>query len=307
MKTWRVCVVDDDVDAALVLVNKLIANNYDACAVHSGDEALALCREESFDLILLDVVMPGMDGFEVCRQLKSDPKTLNIPVVFVTVRDSQEDVRRGYDAGAIAYVTKPYHLPYVMVTIEAALLKKRVSEHMRAEPEPIFDSANTDHLTGLRTSRFLMQRLQEEVEKAHRYNHPVACLVLDVDEIHAVDPDLGAASLDDLLVEIGMLLRNASRGYDILARYDGAIFSVVLPNTPLKEAMKYACKIRREIDSTTFSDPSFPTYAGVSIGVVACRNGKAESAEQVLGEAMRNLLRAKNAVGDRVVAVDMNA
>jgi diguanylate cyclase (GGDEF)-like protein len=109
------------------------------------------------------------------------------------------------------------------------------------------------------------------------------------------------------LVELGMALRNYSRTYDVLARYDGTMFAAVLPHTPLDQAVSYATKIMREVDSTTFSDPSFPTEVKLSAGVVSCRNGKQVGADFVLGEAMRGLLKAKSRpkTTDRLVAQDL--
>lgn len=306
VKTWRVCVADDDVDAASVLVEGLSANNYEAFAVHSGEAALAACRTGEVDLILLDVAMPDIDGFSVCRQLKEEPRTRDIGVIFVTVHGSDEDVKQGFTLGAADYVTKPYNLPIVMLRIDSIMRTRQIDDVLRSHPEPIFDTAYTDHLTGLRNRRYLLERLQEEIEKAHRYSHPVSCVLVEVDELRPVEEDQGTASLDDILAEIALALRNASRNYDVLARYDGAIFAAVLPHSPLKEAICYAKKILREIDSVTFNDPCFPTEAGVSIGVVTCRNSKAEGAEQVLGEAMKSLLRAKSRPRERIIGVDLN-
>lgn len=307
VKSWRVCVADDDYDAASVLVQGLQANNYEAVAVHTGEEALRVCTEGNVDLLLLDVGMPDVDGYDVCRRLKEGQTTRDMPVVFVTVRGSDEDVNRGYTLGAADYIVKPYNLPIVMLRIDAVMRTRQVADHIRSHPDPIFDTAYTDLLTGLRNRRYLMERLQEEVEKAHRYNHPVSCIVLEVDDVNGVEEDMGAAPLDDILVEVAMTLRNESRTYDILARYDGSIFVAVLPYSPLKEAMCYARKILNQIDSITFNDPCFPTEAKVSMGVVSCRNSRAVGADQVLGEAMKNLLKAKSKPEQRLVAVDLNS
>jgi diguanylate cyclase (GGDEF)-like protein len=126
--------------------------------------------------------------------------------------------------------------------------------------------------------------------------------VFDVDEVRAIDVELGPVSLDDLLVEIAMTLRNFSRTYDVLARYDAALLAAILPHAPLNDAVSYAGKIVEEVNSTTFSDPNFPTEARLSVGIVTCQNGTAQGAEYVLGEAMRGLLHAKSLPGPRIVA-----
>jgi two-component system cell cycle response regulator len=281
-------------------------NGYEALAVSLGREALETCEKGDIDLVLLDVCLPDISGYSVCQQLKENPKTRDIVVIFVTAKGSREDIAQGFHLGAADYITKPYNLPMVMIRVDAAMRMKETQDKLRQPDDIIQDTAYTDTLTGLRNRRYLLERLQEEVEKAHRYNYPVSCLVFDLDEVKAIDDELGSASLDDLLAEIGMTLRNYSRTYDILARYDGTVFAAVLPHTPLDQAVSYASKIMREIDGTTFSDPSFPTEARMSIGVACCKNGSAHGAEYVLGEAMRGLLQAKSQSEQRLVARNLS-
>ena len=302
MCKFRVCVADDCVDTAEVLCEGLKLHGYDAMAVHSGEAALELCGREKIDLILLDVCLPKMSGYDVCKALKANPKTQEICVVFVTVKGAPEDVSLGFQLGATDYIAKPHNLPIVMLRVDAALARKLEQERLRNQHDFFLDNSYADSLTGLRNRRYLLERLQEEVEKAHRYNYPVSCVVFDVDEVRPLDEELGPVSMDDLLVEVGMTLRNHSRTYDVLARYDGTLFAAVLPHSPLNDAIRYAGKIMEEVGSTTFSDPSFPTEARVSVGIVACQNGSAHGADFVLGEAMRGLLQAKSLSDHRAVA-----
>jgi diguanylate cyclase (GGDEF)-like protein len=274
--------------------------------VPSGREALDVCARERIDLLLLDVCMPGMNGFEVCKRLKENPATREIPVIFVTVKGAPEDVSAGFQAGAADYITKPYNLPMVMVRVDAVLQHKIEHDRLRSQHEFFLDNAYTDYLTGLRNRRYLLDRLQEEVEKAHRYDYAISCVVFDVDEVRAQDDELGPVSMDDLLVEIAMTLRNHSRTYDVLARYDGTVFAAVLPHSPLNDAVRYATKIMEEVEATTFSDPNFPTEAGLSVGIVACQNGSAQGADYVLGEAMRGLLQAKSLHDARLIARNLS-
>ncbi len=283
-------------------------NGYSAFAVHTGAEALEACLKGGVDLVLLDVCFPDIDGYEVCKRLKESPKSNEIIVIFVSVKGSKEDILKGYELGAADYITKPYNLPMVMVRVDAAMRSKSTRDRLPGEDDIIVDSAYTDHLTGLRNRRYLLERLQEEVEEAHRYDYPVSCVVFDVDDIRGIDAELGPVSLDDLLAELGMALRNYSRTYDVLARYDGTVFAAILPHTPLEQAILYATKILGEVDGTTFSDPSFPTEVKLSVGIVSCRNGSARGADFVLGEAMRGLLKAKSLPPDdeRLVALNLS-
>ena len=301
---FAVCVVDDSADENTILRQGLQMHGYHAMAAHSGQEALDVCQASLPDLILLDVGLPDMDGYAVCEQLKKSPETRDIPIIFVTARGENEDVARGYTLGAVDYVTKPYNLPMVMIRVDSALRTKQTDTFSRASS--LEDTAYTDPLTGLRNQRFLSERLEEELEKAHRYNMPVSCLFLDVSDVEAVDSELGSAAMDDLLAEIAMIMRNSSRVYDVLARFDGGLFAAVLPHTSLRAALRYAQKIQREVEDTTFSDPSFPTRAHLSFGIVTCANGQAQGAQRIMGEAMRNLLHAAAGCERGIVARDLN-
>ncbi|MEK7794150.1 MAG: diguanylate cyclase [Candidatus Hydrogenedentota bacterium] len=299
----RVCVVDDDAESIEPLAEDLRLHHYEVVTAYSGKDALEVCSRGSIDLVLLDVAMPEIDGYEVCRRLKSDPATADIVVVFVTVKGSHEDITQGYALGAADYITKPYNLPMVIVRAEAALNNRGIKAEDRLADSALADNGYTDHLTGLRNRRYLMERLQEESEKAHRYDVPMSCVVLDLDDVRAVDEENGPVSVDDLLAEVAMSLRHYTRAHDVLARYDGTLFAAVLPHTPLENALRYINNILNEIDSSTYSDPNFPTKASMSVGVVSCRNGSARSAEYILGEAMRNLFQAKRcSTEERVVA-----
>ncbi len=307
MQQYRVCVADDCADEAVLLCEGLRLNNYEAAAAATGREAINLCRRGGIDLLLLDVGLPDIDGYEVCRQIKDDPKTKDIVVIFVTAKGSPADVSRGYALGATDYIAKPYNLPIVMIRVDCAMRTRHLMDSLSGVTEYVRDTVYTDHLTGLRNRRYLLERLQEEVEKAHRYDYPVSCLIVDVDEVLPVDADMGTAPMDDLLVEIALAMRNSSRNYDILARYEGAMFAAVLPHAQLKDAISYAKKLQDEITSTTFSDPSWPTQARLSFGIVSCRNGSTRGAEHLLREAMLNLFQANTRSADHIVARDLGA
>lgn len=294
----KVCVVEDDAAAADVLCEGLKKTGYNPRAFYTGEDALKACDENKFDLILLDVMLPDVDGYEVCRLLKANPDTQDIPVVFVTGKDAPEEMSRGLELGAADYITKPYNLPMVMLRLDSVL--QRNGNGQQHEEALISDPAYTDELTGLRNRRYLRERLQEEVDKAHRYDVPLSCVVIDVEEIQALDEEAGPVPLEDLLPELAFSLRSLTRTHDILARFDSNMFAAVLPHTSLENAMHYVNNILEEVEASTFSDVQHPSKAKLRVGVVTCRNGSAKSADQVLGDAMRSLLQAKSSLNGRV-------
>lgn len=299
----KICVVDDCVDEATLLCEGLKLFGYDAVAAHSGEEALQVIAEQEIDLILLDVGLPDIDGYEVCKRLKSAPETRDIPVIFVTARGSSDDVAHGYDLGAVDYVAKPYNLPIIVVHVDAAMRTRQNTTDIVSGPFLLTDPVYTDHLTGLRNRRFLFERLQEETEKAHRYRYPVSCLMLELEDAvsnEALSPEM---SFEDMLIEVAIAMRNSSRAFDILARYDDNQFVAVLPHIHLDSAVSYANKIRKEVNESVITDRWDDNQTALSFGIVTCANGnRPPSADELLAEAMRNLFRAKSGSTDRISA-----
>lgn len=303
MNTITICVVDDCRDETTVLCDGLRLFGYNTVAAYTGREALEACRKGNIHLVLLDVGLPDVDGYEVCRLLKADPKTMDIPVIFVTARGSSEDVAHGYDLGAVDYVAKPYNLPIVIIHVEAALRTRQDHSGLISGPFLLTDPVYTDQLTGLRNRRFLMERLQEETEKAHRYRYPLSCLLLDFEENNLEEPGIEPAGVDDLLVEVAMALRGSSRAFDILARYDDTQFAAILPHTYLPNAISYANKIRNEVTGVLKNTPGGLNGTEVCFGIVTCTDSqRAPSAEELLGETLRTLLLAKSGSPDRISA-----
>ena len=290
----RVCVADDDTALAEVISEGLQATGFDAIPASGGKQALDIISKGHPGIAVVDIGLPDMDGYEVCKRIKADPKSADTTVIFVTGRGEPEDHEQGFGLGAVDYVTKPFNLPMLMVRVEAAMRMKTSQGLETLDTDTSMDSVYTDQLTGLRNRRFLMERLQEEVDKAHRYDYPVSCVVLDVDGMQPLDETAGPVSVEDLLAEVAMSLRSYTRSFDVLARYDGTLFAVLLPHTQLDNAVQYGEKIMNDVEATVFSDPNFPTKASMSVGVVTFQNGAATAADLIFGEAMRTLLNAKS-------------
>ncbi|MFO7974891.1 MAG: diguanylate cyclase [Candidatus Hydrogenedentota bacterium] len=306
MHTCCVCVADSDGASAKQLAEGLKLNDYEVRVVKSGTEARKECRKGNVRVVVLDTNLDDKKGISLARQLKADPKTAGVIILLALDKQARKQFSIENALEVEDYVTKPYDLPMLMIRIEAAMRKRLDMSCLEGSNDPLGDVSYTDELTGLRNRRCLLERLQEEVEKAHRYNFPVSCVVFDVDEVEALDDELGAVSLDDLLVELAMAMRNYSRTFDILARYDGSMFAAVLPHVDLGHAMQYAQKIISEVDNTTFADPCFPSKTRLSAGIVACKNGSARGAESVLAEAMQSLLAAQSVNGKRLGARNLS-
>ena len=299
----KICVVDDCVDEATLLCEGLKLFGYDAVAAHSGQEALQIAAEQDIHLMLLDVGLPDIDGYEVCTRLKQDVATRDIPVIFVTARGSSDDVAHGYNLGAVDYVAKPYNLPIIIIHVDAALRTRQSTTDIISGPFLLTDPVYTDQLTGLRNRRFLFERLQEETEKAYRYQYPVSCLMLELEENASGENTVAEVTFEDMLVEVAIALRNSSRAFDILARYDDNQFAAVLPHIHLDAAVSYANKINKEVKEAVLSEDWDANKAALAFGIVTCASSvRPTNADELIGEAMRNLFRAKSGSNDRISA-----
>jgi diguanylate cyclase (GGDEF)-like protein len=304
----KVCVTDDEPELTEVLCEGLRLHNFDAVSASSGEQALDVCGKGDVDLVLLDVMMPGMDGYEVCKRLKANPATKDTSVIFVTGRDEPADHEQGFDLGAVDYITKPFNLPMVMVRVEAAMRMKYAVDPSPLDTDGLVDTAYTDTVTGLRNQRFVLERLQEELDRSARHDFPVTCAILDVDKMSAVDPETGPVAVDDLLAEAAMAMNVFTRSYDVLGRYDGTLFVAILPHATLAQGMEYGKKCMDDIDATTFADPNQPTKAEISVAVVTVHPGTVDAADDVFGAAMRELLKAKSqARGNRISGAEITS
>lgn len=301
----RVCVADDDKQVCSVLARELRLHAYDTIEAYSGREALNACGDGNVDLVLLDINMPDLDGFEVCEQLKQGPTTSEIPVVFVTARGEPSAIERGMELGALDYITKPYNLPMVLVRVESILAEQSLKTPVYLNHTSILDSAYTDNVTGLRNSRYFMERLQEEADRANRYDFPISVVLFDIVDWLNLDDSTHQLATEDLLAEVAMGMRNHSRTFDILSRYDDGVFAALLPHAPLSQAMLYCEKIIDEFDHTTLSEPKRPTRASLTAGAVTCQRSVVVTADAIFGEAMGTLLQSQSLPGRRVVGREL--
>ncbi len=307
MRNIRVCVADDNRDEVTILCESLKLHNYEAIPAFSGTEALELCKKGKVDLLLLDIGLPDIDGIEVCKQLKANPETKDIPVIFVTAKGSVDDVALGHELGAVDYIAKPYNLPMVMVAVEMALKTMYTSAYIDSPVEFWDDPVYTDPLTGLKNYRYLMERLEEEIIRTDRHKTPLSCIVLDFVDYGTNEEEVGQTDViedDAFLMDVALALKQNSRTCDILTRYESSKFVMVLPNQDLEKAIKYVQKILEEIETNCWEEGKGTPLP--KFGIVSCNEKKVASGEEFLGIAMQNLLRAFTHPGVNIVGKDLS-
>jgi diguanylate cyclase (GGDEF)-like protein len=290
-----VLIVDDDI-SNIEIMSCLLEPEYEVCFAKSGTDALEIAGAVAPDLILLDIVMPGMDGYELCRRLKLDEALTDVPVIFTTGLDGLDDEARGLSVGAIDYVTKP---------IQPEILRRRVGNHleMKRMRDELAALAMTDPLTGLGNRRLLEKRLGQELRRLTRQGDWLSVIMLDIDFFKKFNDSLGHLEGDECIRKVASVLRDAMRRPgDFGARYGGEEFACILPGTELGGAMTVAETLRRQIERLAIPNPGAGPDGCVtaSIGVACGRCLPGLTAEQWLLHADRLLYDSKQAGRNRV-------
>lgn len=285
----RVLVVDDQV-TNIQLLNHILQPIVDVSMARDGLQALALCGQVRPDLILLDIMMPGIDGIEVCKRLKADPATRDIPVIFVTGRDSGEDEAEGLDAGAVDFITKPFRAPAVVARVRNHLLLKAQADLLR-------QMAFIDGLTGAFNRRRFDEALEVEWRRARRSGEPLALVMIDVDHFKLYNDAYGHQAGDDCLRQIAMAMRGClRRPGDLLARYGGEEFVCLLPATDIEGARRVADALGDAVEALDLKAAATASHERVTIsrGIAATLVNADDGSTTLKQAADSALYRAKH-------------
>lgn len=286
----------DDVPENIMILGNLLGDTYDIRFALNGRDALTMSAVGDVDMILLDVVMPDLDGYEVCRRLKEDERTANIPVIFITAMDETEDEASGLTAGAVDYITKPFSAPIVKARIKTHIELKRKTDLLE-------QMAQLDGLTGIANRRSFDRALEKEWRRAIRTKSWLSLVLLDVDHFKRYNDLYGHPAGDECLKQIASCLeRTSSRSSDLVARYGGEEFAVLLPGTDPTGARRVAKKIRREILRRAIAHSASPTSDRVtaSLGVASAKPRADWDITSLLESADESLYEAKAKGRDRV-------
>ncbi|WP_018151410.1 diguanylate cyclase [Leeia oryzae] len=294
----NILLVDDDPSSIQVLSKALTGLGRIRFAT-SGADALRLALEVPPDLVLLDAEMPGMNGFQVCQAMKSEPVLANIPVIFVTGHSEESMEESGLALGAVDFIAKP---------IRPAIVVARVKTHLRLKhaSDVLLQLANTDGLTGIANRRSLDQVLIREWLRSRRLQSPLSVLMLDIDYFKLYNDTYGHLKGDETLISIAKAIQACmSRPCDLVARYGGEEFVAVLPDTGLTGALNIASTIMEKIKALALPHTATDKgYVTVSIGI-ACFNGKhILSSEGVLTKAESQTLNEIQSVAELLSVAD---
>jgi len=302
-KTPRLLVADDEPSILDLLRRRLEALGCEVTALPGGAQVLKTAREQHPDLILLDVMMPDLDGFTTCQQLKEDPETRDIPVVLLTARSEVESRIKGLEIGAHDYIPKPFDATELVARVRAALRVKTLQDELKTANKMLEQLASNDALTDLPNRRTFDEQFFLEVERARRNGLTLSVIMIDLDHFKQINDTHGHQVGDEALRQIGRILIGRPRKTDLVARYGGEEFVWVLPGSGPEAAIEVAEWLRKAVGEvaveTSQGQLALTLSAGVSTYEPANQGPVAATA---LIEAADAALRdAKSAGRNRVV------
>lgn len=307
----KILVVDDVPVNIQLLVTYLSVEGYDVISAKDGHDAMKAVKEHQPDLVLLDVMMPKMNGFEVCKAIKSDDATKFIPVILVTALNELEDKVKGMVSGADDFLTKPFNKLELLVRVRSLLrikhlhdeLQEKVIELQRTKEE-LRQLAITDGLTGLYNYRYFKEQLLQEVNRAQRHNLNISVVMIDIDHFKHYNDKNGHPAGDVVLKDIARLLRDNIRNIDLAARYGGEEFSLILIETDKPPAKIVSEKIRKLVEDYGFAYENSQPEGRLTISTgVATFPEDGEDFDTLVSQADQRLYRAKEA-GRNLIFVD---
>jgi len=307
----KILVVDDHEDNIELLRARLEARGYEVHGASDGHAALEAVERIRPDLILLDVMMPKMDGMEVVKRLKANKALPFIPVIMQTALDSTENKVEGLDAGADDYITKPINFAELEARVNSLLRIKKLQTELKERENELSELNDklreislTDGLTQVENRRSLELHLNEMWNHSVRLHEPIALIICDIDKFKSVNDNFGHQAGDSVLKEFAQLLKGEAREIDRVGRYGGEEFLLILSGTVLDAAVTFAERLREKVEGHTF------TYAGgtlrrtMSCGVAASPHPRVKDQEALLRAADDALYVAKETGRNRVVRFD---
>ena len=284
-----VVLIVDDAPVNIQILADCLKDKYQIKVASDGLRCLELVSNYiEPDLILLDIEMPGMNGYEVCRQLKINSMTQNIPVIFVTGNDQEEDEEKGLKLGAVDYITKP---------IRPSIVAARVNTHitLKQQRDQLISMASHDQLTGLYNRHYLFHNAQKQISRSIRHKTPMSLVMMDIDHFKKVNDRHGHPTGDAVLQAVAALLNSQCRQEDIVARFGGEEFIILFDYTDLNNARKKAEHLRQIVEQ---SRPE-QLLVTMSFGVVQL-DQKKDNIDDMIKRADEALYVAKEAGRNRV-------
>jgi diguanylate cyclase (GGDEF)-like protein len=256
----QILVIDDSKQIHSLIAGILADESVEIQYAFEGKYGLILAASVRPDVILLDVEMPGMDGYETCKRLKADPSLFNIPVIFLTALSTTEDKVKGLELGAADYITKPFSPSELLARVRVSLRTHRAIQMLESH-------ALVDFLTGLGNSAMFKSRLAAEVSLRVRTHKALACIAVDIDNFQAINDTQGHPFADRLLQTVAGIISKAIRVEDVACRLGGDAFVILTPNTEMDDACLLGKRIEAALRKMQLNNRGFAVEVKCSVAV----------------------------------------
>jgi len=298
LQNKTILIVDDTI-SNLDILSELL-EDYDVIESTNAKEALEIVNNEDVDLILLDIMMPDMDGYEVCQKLKENPKTTDIPIIFITAKTDEDSIEKAYDIGGADYITKPFKVKELLARVKRELQIQKLQDELKL-------LASTDPMTQLYNRRHFTQLSNQTINLARRNNQTISLIMLDIDKFKDINDTHGHQIGDEVIVSLSNILKQNTRKDDIICRYGGEEFVIMLPNSSLDNTYKIAEDIREKVEKFYLEiTKDVQLNFTISSGVSELSLEKENTLEIALKNADDALYKAKESGRNKVCLQDMS-
>jgi len=296
----KILIVDDD-QITLILLGELLGKEHELHFATTGDKAIEMAIAENVDLILLDIMLPDTDGYTICRNLKKNAQTTNIPVIFISAKTETDDEVRGLEAGAVDYITKPISAPKIMARVNTHLELKRYRDLLE-------DLSNIDGLTGIANRRRFDAVLAHEWSRSIRTRAKLSLILIDIDYFKGYNDLYGHSAGDICIKQIAQALRRGLlRTTDLAARYGGDEFACILPETDAPGAEKVTRMLHESVNRLKIRHvhQAAGGMVSVSMGIATAEPSAGTQMLTLIEAADGCLYDAKNEGRDQTRSIDL--
>lgn len=300
----KILVVDDSKLIVHVAQSILKKIGHSVLSEDTGEKGLETALRECPDLILLDLILPGVDGYEVCRQLKQNPDTADIAVIMVTSKAESADKVKGLEMGASDYVTKPFDEGELVARVNIHLRIKELCESLQEKNRQLLEMANRDGLTGLYNHLYFQESISKDVQRALRYNESLSLVMLDIDHFKKFNDTYGHQTGDMVLRTLGRIIQSFKRESDLASRYGGEEFAMLLYHTVAADAQIVAERLRKTVEQYCFESEGIILSVTISLGISSLPCREITNSKTMIDLADKALYQAKSQGRNRVAIHD---